>query len=402
MTPHRAEVRATPTTAPEHEARFAGRYTHRSEARRRFGALADLYASYYHATDELADAAASALRSHSELRAPLYRALETRMPFEGNGALRAFTDALLARPAWVNEARLHAGARAFQRMGVHLFTVLGSWSLLNGYRSSAAVKPLAMTKRLTEAAPVRLAETGRYVAEVCKPGNILPGRPGFTISARVRLMHAFVRASLRDRPDWRTEEWGLPINQGDMLGTIIEFSSLVIQGARIMGYQHTPEEQHDMMHLFRYAGFLMGVDAVLLRELETVDRASHVAELMNLIQPPPDEDSLALADALCRLPMDGAQTPMDRMLAPVITRVQAGMMWVFNEPEVTMSLRVPHASYRHLLKPLRASVGVMESFRRRIPFGTEAAVRLGAYAQEQHVRRTLAGHRPDFTSSGPR
>jgi hypothetical protein len=47
---------------------------------------------------------------------------------------------------------------------------------------------------------------------------------------RVRLIHARVRHALSRSPAWRPDAWGAPINQYDMAGTVLLFSSKLFEG----------------------------------------------------------------------------------------------------------------------------------------------------------------------------
>ena len=121
--------------------------------------------------------------------------------------------------------------------------VLSAWSLINGYHSSAAVKPLAFTGELRHRAQRRLAETARFVSEATQVDGLRAGRPGRDISLRVCLIHSHVRRACLDSGQWRSDLWGLPINQADMFGTLLEFSLLMMDGAQRLGFFLTAQER---------------------------------------------------------------------------------------------------------------------------------------------------------------
>ena len=46
---------------------------------------------------------------------------------------------------------------------------------------------------------------------------------GFKTTARVRVMHAQMRAYMTRHPDWDEERWGVPVNQTLMATTLLPF-----------------------------------------------------------------------------------------------------------------------------------------------------------------------------------
>ena len=54
------------------------------------------------------------------------------------------------------------------------------------------------------------------------------GSPGWLSCIRVRLIHSHVRAMLLSRATWDSREYGKPINQEDMMGTLLAFSVNVL------------------------------------------------------------------------------------------------------------------------------------------------------------------------------
>src|SRR5690554_6663809 len=127
-------------------------------------------------------------------------------------------------PDWVDWSRLERGAALLMRTGVLGGITLGGKSLIEGYCAPAGNKPLAMSGRLKDQAAMRLNETARFVEAVGTPEGMRPGNAGFSITLKVRLMHAGVRALIEQSGRWHPELWALPINQHDMVATIHLFS----------------------------------------------------------------------------------------------------------------------------------------------------------------------------------
>src|SRR5690606_36167406 len=138
-------------------------------------------------------------------------------------------------PSWVDWEQIDRAGTVFFRAGVLGGIALGMRSLVYGYASPVGNKPLAFTGALEQKAQRRLAETSRFVAAVCEKGGLAPGRPGFSYSIHVRLMHAQVRKMALADERWDRERWGLPINQHDTLATVLLFSVVFLDGLERLG-----------------------------------------------------------------------------------------------------------------------------------------------------------------------
>lgn len=381
------------------ERTFSARYVNREEARRRFGPRADQYGASQLRGDPLADAVVAWLHRAGPRGSGMIDLALAR----GIGAiadppdeLERFFASIDRVPEWVDFARIDRGARVYQRVGPATLLILSAWSLMNGYHCGPAVKPLAFTRQLESMAPRRLAETGRFITEVSQVGGLQRHARGLETAVRVRLMHAHVRAALSRASAWRTDDWGVPINQGDMLGTVVEFSLLWLRGAEMMGFQLEPEEREDVLHLWRYAGSLMGVEEQLLSFIDSIESGVRTSEMLFLVQPGPDGDSLALAAALRDVPRQIARTRFEHIVAPLIERYHDGLTWAFNGEEIAGALGIPNAVWRHSLVPTRLLVRSMERVRRALPGGTWLATELGNRRVRAQIAYILERREPTF------
>lgn len=387
------------THAPRPDPAFPTRYRQRQQARLFFGDSADRYASLYVQSDPLADRLVAWLRTDQQAGAQLFeRALRegigsvTKAPEE----LRGFFESIEEVPGWVSFDQINRGALAYQRFGLLGMIVLSAWSLLNGYHSSAAVKPLAMTGQLRHNTQRRLAETARFVSEATQVNGLRRGHRGHEISVRVRVIHAHVRHECLASERWKTEEWGLPINQADMFGTLLEFSLLMMDGARRLGFGLTDAEAEAILALWRYCGHLSGVDPWLLEHFESESRTRRMAELLRLIQPGPDEDSLALAEALLEVPGQNASGKGAAWVARFVTRLHHGLARAFNGPEIADDLGVPDDLWQYAEYPARAIIKPLEALRTMVPGASRLAARIGNEAIRRDLPRILRGLEPGF------
>ncbi len=271
------------------------------EARRRFGEQVDHVGAFLSKGDALADAVVDAFATlpPGQGMRLVDRALKEGIDAVKNapGPLRDFFDEVERVPAWVDSRAIERGGELLFRAGSFGGVVLGV-SLLYGYASPGGNKPLVFSGQLAEQAPRRLAETSRFVLATCTPGGLRRDGEGFAITVKVRLMHAQVRRMILASGRWDSTTWGLPINQHDMAGTSILFSFAAIESLRTLGFVFDEEEVHLYMQLWRYSGYLIGVDRDIAPTSE--HDARRLKDIIRAIEGDPDDDGRSLSAALFR------------------------------------------------------------------------------------------------------
>lgn len=347
------------------------------EARRRFGDLVDRMGLWLQQADPLADELVEATRGWP--RARLLETLETAIrdglavvddpPEE----LVALVDQVTTVPAWVDRDRLDRGGRFFLSTHVLGGIVLGAKSLISGYRAPAGNKPLVFSGRLGHGMHQRLAETSKFVYDVSKPGGLDPGGDGVVAAVAVRMIHAQVRDMIDRQAPWN-DEWGVPINQHDMLATLLLFSIHWQEGLRTLGLVPTDAEVRDHIALWRYIGYLMGVDPELLPANR--HDAERYGEFIELTTGPPDDDARELTRAFLEAEpdeketeSDGSRPGFDHMLARGLVRQLLG-------ESLADDLGVPESPIAPLLSALQPAVAGLHRLR-RTSVGFETAVDLG-------------------------
>ena len=218
-----------------------------------------------------------------------------------DAALLAYLVAAGDTPPWLDPARLQRGARVLQRTGLHGMMVLRDAGLMAGYQASAINQTLVQTGALHNGAHKRVAETASWWLACTADGGMLPGAPGFQQTLRVRLMHAMVRARLQASPQWDADWLGVPINQVDMQATYLAFSAVQLLGLRMTGMLISTKDADAVMHLWRYIGWLMGVEDGLMCDDEATGRVLLYRNVLG--QAPPDHTSVQLARALMDEPL---------------------------------------------------------------------------------------------------
>jgi hypothetical protein len=150
--------------------------------------------------------------------------------------------------------------------GSHLFSALYGGSLPTAYACGQGAEVLQMTARLETDARRRLNETAQFLLDVMRPGGMEPGGAGYTAARRVRLMHAAVRWLILHRPGlkWDTPRLGLPLNQEDLLNTVLTFTEVVLEVFDRTGVGYTDDDSADHIHLWSFVGYLLGIQEDLL------------------------------------------------------------------------------------------------------------------------------------------
>ncbi|MCL2582703.1 MAG: DUF2236 domain-containing protein [Streptosporangiales bacterium] len=184
-------------------------------------------------------------------------------------ALARFFETVDQVPEWVDWDEVERGARAIRRLGRTADDVLLQLSLIGGYRFGGPPDLLVETGGLSGPAVMRrLGETALWSIAVIQPGAMRRSGEGFRLTVHVRLMHALLNDRFESNGRWDTAQWGLPVNQTDLAATLGLFSSTLLLGARALGWLVTPAESRAVMHLWKYVGWLMGVDEDWLFDTE--------------------------------------------------------------------------------------------------------------------------------------
>jgi hypothetical protein len=357
----------------------------KAEAERRFGDLPQRLVPYLERADPAADRVVADLSqlSSEEQQALIGRALAgeaSALP----ESLRSLVEGSKRVPPWLDWTRFERATEVFLRPGLLGGMALGLCSLVHGYAAPAGNKPLAFSGRLKDQASRRLAETSKFVSAVTARDGLRPGALGWQLVLRVRLMHAKVRRLLLESGRWSNEDYGHPINQHDMLATILLFSYVFVEAIRRLGVQVTPEEADDYQHLFRWVGELIGVEAELLPA--THAEAARLASFIRLTQGPPDADSRALVAALLEAPLRAARTPKERERAQRQVAVSTGLCRSLIGEELADALQLKRDFNRHWATGVRAALRVLETLRVNVPPLNGLVHALG----DDYWRRTVA------------
>src|SRR4051812_33832467 len=162
--------------------------------------------------------------------------------------------------------KIDLAANYFQEFGHAMFLILICKSLPMLYTSYRGTKVLYETGYLVgknQEAMVarRLMETAQFYIDIMSINSFQKNGYGFFAATKVRLIHSYVRRFMWDK-GWNekfSEEFDQPVCQEDMMGTLLAFSVLNVEGLKQMGMRVTDEEAEAIMYTWHIVGKLMGV-----------------------------------------------------------------------------------------------------------------------------------------------
>jgi hypothetical protein len=202
--------------------------------------------------------------------------------------LASFLEAYETVPSWVDVEQIGRGQEVFLAYTPACSLTLYYRSLIAGFsipviaaviRSTGYLAPPSRPDQVMQ----RLLDTGELTASCIALGveELLPNGIGWRTALHVRALHAKVRHTLLRRTGprkWDVQKLGVPINQEDMAMTLLAFSTNVMVGLDfISGLSLSRQERLDYLALWRYIGWLLGV--------ETVSDTQPIAKLPSSLPP---------------------------------------------------------------------------------------------------------------------
>jgi hypothetical protein len=255
------------------------------------------------------------------------------------------------------------------------------------YAAAQGVQVLHLTSRLATDPHRRIIETSQMLMDVMAPGGLEPGGAGIRTAQKVRLMHAAVRYLILESGRWNPE-WGHPINQEDLAGTLSAFSYAVLLGLEKLGCTLSPQEQEAYLHCWKVVVHVMGLEDAL--------------------QPVDMEECKALSDAIRRRHFRASPEgqEMTRALLQTAAHVTPGNLFDgmaaslirhILDDEVADLLAVPPADWtRHLIGPLRMVGALADELGDRSPAVAKLAEVFGRKLVEGLIWVDRGPERPPF------
>lgn len=197
--------------------------------------------------------------------------------------IQAYLAESWALPEWADLNKIKRGQQLFETWGVLITLCLFCASLPAAYAAANGVKVLYLTAQLDTNTRRRVMETGQFLMDVLAVGGLGDDGKGLRTIQRVRLMHAAVRQLIeirnKQQPGLWDSDWGTPINQEDLAGTLLTFSYVVVEPMRRLGVRLPDEDVDAYIHTWNVIGHLLGLcDDMLVHD------ATDATELVNAIR----------------------------------------------------------------------------------------------------------------------
>lgn len=211
-------------------------------------------------------------------------------------------------PAWADWEKIKLANDLFLDHGPKFLVFLYYRSLPILYSCANGAKVLVQTGRLSHQEndqhkifARRIAETGQFMLEVMKPGSLRTGGSGIQAIQKIRLIHAAIRA-FTPKEKWDVEAFGVPINQEDLVITLLTFSVVLTDALERFGIAEKKELVDGFLHAWKAIGSLLGIDDDLLPA--DVPAAQQLLETIMLRQSKTSEEGQLLTKALLEFAKD--------------------------------------------------------------------------------------------------
>ncbi|KAJ9064131.1 hypothetical protein DSO57_1033630 [Entomophthora muscae] len=242
-------------------------------------------------------------------------------------AVQALRDQLTNVPSWVDFDQIQRGQRLFWSYQPLCASILLSASLVGGFGARRITSTLQCTSYLTckDTAWKRMVETALMIQDVMSFGALRVGGAGWCAAVKVRMLHAQVRRHVLRQSKYDREANGIPVNQEDLLSTLISFSTTVVYGLRLIGVPVTEEEADDYIAAWRYVGYLLGIQH--LHHFKSFDATMILGEsvVMHLVDP--DASCARLANNIIEACENRPPLFLSKRASAALSRLLLGNEW---------------------------------------------------------------------------
>ncbi len=197
-------------------------------------------------------------------------------------------------PPWLDRQAFRPGILVFNEYVQLMLVAFVTGVLVEGF-STLIAKSFNITKRVASS-DRRLKQNNRQLMEIFYPGGLQRDGDGWKLSTRVRFVHARIRSLLAKSDDWNHDAWGTPLSAAHLGFAISVFSKRLLDYSALVGARFSDEEKESVLAVWRYTGYLMGIPETIL--YTDGAEADKIYRIGYLCEPPPDADSITMANAL--------------------------------------------------------------------------------------------------------
>ena len=200
----------------------------------------------------------------------------------------------LEEPPWLDYEAFRPGIRAFHANVNLMLVAFVTGVLVEGF-STLIAKSFNITGRVASTKR-RLQQNNRHMMDIFFPGGLQRNGDGWKLSTRIRTIHSRIRSLLVKSDDWNHEAWGIPVSAAHLGLAISVFSKRLLEYSLAVGAKFNEEEKESVLSVWRYTGYLMGIPESILYT-DGAD-AGKMYKIGYMCEPPPDPDSVAVANML--------------------------------------------------------------------------------------------------------
>ncbi len=278
-------------------------------------------------------------------------------------ACKALWEQVHSVPSWADKSVCQAGnTMAFSNV-VTSGLALMCGSLAESFVAANGAKVLTRTGRLLSDGQRRVYETADFTTAIAECNGPWPGTHAHRDVVSVRLIHAMARRNVVDGWD---DSWGRPVNQEDMLGTLMMFSHVYRRSLEALGVDLSPDEHLGVNQTWRFTGFMLGVDEDLLPT--SVDHEAQLYAAVSKRQFTPDADSRALTHALF-----DAMANVPPFFLPAVALHEAGRLCLGDEIADELDLK-RHPRWERTIAALVRANRTRAAVARHVPEGARTRV----------------------------
>lgn len=190
--------------------------------------------------------------------------------------VRLFAESIDTPPPWFNEKTWEQGRRLWVDCAFLSKSGMAIQDLMGTFVGTEVSTAVGETGRLVNDPYRRNLETFEFFYEVSKPYSLRRFSTGFKTTARVRLMHAQVRARLKRKwPQERFAHHANPISTSHTAIAGITIGLLPMLIDHTYGRRKTREQLDAVLHYWAYINYVIGV-APRLISLDPIDSLAMV------------------------------------------------------------------------------------------------------------------------------
>lgn len=262
--------------------------------------LAATYMAHMRVGDPLADAVMRDLAGMGQAEtARLFRAAfeqQDAVLRDAPPSLQRFVHEVSTVPPWYDRAKAYHGCRVFLHNSDQFLAAFAAGAIVEGFATRIS-KSFAITGRMIDDGVRRLKQNLRHLLDIFLPRGVEPSGDGWKLTLRIRIVHARVRALLKESEEWERDNWGQPVSAAHLALAAAAFSARLIQLAEKLGARfYSDDDREAFMSVWCYDAWLMGVPDELL--FHSHAEGLRMFELGSACEPPPDEDAIALANCI--------------------------------------------------------------------------------------------------------